>query len=147
MIMHRVLHIFAPHSPWHNLQQFKYSKKSTVYILLTGLCASCFCTLCRDHGWKHDHLRIHMATGGCDCSLKELLMMGTIVPKTCWVASMWLSNKCYDWLLHLVGCFIWMLLHCLPRLKMWMGEDWAWKYASCIYSKQNKVQWCLSSEH
>jgi hypothetical protein len=30
-------------------------------------------------GWKHDHLRIHKITGGCDCSLKELLMMGTIV--------------------------------------------------------------------
>jgi hypothetical protein len=25
------------------------------------------------------HLRIHTATGGCDCSLKELLMMGTIM--------------------------------------------------------------------
>jgi hypothetical protein len=33
--------------------------------------------------WKHDHLRIHTATGGCDCSLKEFLMMGTIVPETC----------------------------------------------------------------
>jgi hypothetical protein len=29
-----------------------------------------------------DHLRINPATGGCDCSLKELLMMGTIVPET-----------------------------------------------------------------
>jgi hypothetical protein len=57
--------------------------------------------------WKHDHLRIHTATGGCDCSLKQLLIMGTIVPETCWATYMWLSNKCYDWLLHLVGCFIW----------------------------------------
>jgi hypothetical protein len=33
-----------------------------------------------DHGWKHDHLRIHTATGGCDCSLKELLMMVVVFP-------------------------------------------------------------------
>ena len=49
MIMPRVLHIFAPYSPWHNLQQFKYSKKSTVYIFLTGLCGSCFCSVCTVH--------------------------------------------------------------------------------------------------
>jgi hypothetical protein len=36
-----------------------------------------------DHGWKHIYLNIHMETGGCDCSLKELLMMGIIVPETC----------------------------------------------------------------
>ena len=39
-------HIFAPYSPWHNLQQFKYSKKIYIYIFLTSLCASCFCTVC-----------------------------------------------------------------------------------------------------
>jgi len=49
MIMPPVLHIFAPYSPWHNLQQFKYSKTSTVYIFLTDLCASCFCTVCPVH--------------------------------------------------------------------------------------------------
>jgi hypothetical protein len=38
--------------------------------------------------WKHDHLRIHTATGSCNCSLKELLMMGMIVPETCCAASM-----------------------------------------------------------
>ena len=36
MIMPQVLYIFAPYNPWHNLQQFQYSKKSTVYIFLTG---------------------------------------------------------------------------------------------------------------
>jgi hypothetical protein len=36
-----------------------------------------------DHGRKHDHLRIQTATEGCDCSLRELLMMGTMVPETC----------------------------------------------------------------
>jgi hypothetical protein len=50
-----------------------------------------------------------METGGCDCSLKELLMMGIIMPETCWAASMQLNNKFYDWLLHLVVCFIWIL--------------------------------------
>jgi hypothetical protein len=34
-------------------------------------------------GWKHIHLGINMETGGCGCSLKELLMMGTIVTETC----------------------------------------------------------------
>ena len=49
MIMPIVLYIFAPYSPWHDLQQFKYSKKSTVYIFFTDLCASCFCTVCPVH--------------------------------------------------------------------------------------------------
>jgi hypothetical protein len=34
-------------------------------------------------GWKHIHLGIYTETGGCGCSLKELLMMGTMVPETC----------------------------------------------------------------
>jgi hypothetical protein len=33
--------------------------------------------------WKHIHLGIYTETGGCDCSLKELLMMGIIMPETC----------------------------------------------------------------
>jgi hypothetical protein len=57
-----------------NLQQFKYSNKSTVYIFLTGLCASCFCTV------------------------------------------------------HLVRV----------RLKMWMGEDSACQYASCVIASNIK---------
>jgi hypothetical protein len=36
-----------------------------------------------DHGWKHDHLRILVETEGCNCSLKELLMMGMMMPETC----------------------------------------------------------------
>ena len=35
-----------------------------------------------------------------------LLMMGVVVPKTCWAVSVRQGNKFYDWLLHLVGCFI-----------------------------------------
>jgi len=38
-----------------------------------------------------------------------LLMMGIVMPETCWAVSVWKSNKFYDWLLHLVGCFIWVL--------------------------------------
>jgi len=34
-----------------------------------------------------------------------LLMMGMVMPETCWV-SVRQSNKFYDWLLHLDGCFI-----------------------------------------
>jgi hypothetical protein len=53
--------------------------------------------------WKHIHLGIYTETGNCDCSLKELLMMGIMVPETCWAASMRLNSKFYDWLLHLLG--------------------------------------------
>ena len=45
MITPQALRIFTPCSPWHNLQQFKYSNKSRVYIFLTGLCANWFCTV------------------------------------------------------------------------------------------------------
>jgi hypothetical protein len=50
-----------------------------------------------DHGWKHIHLGIYTETGGCDCSLRGLLMMGRMLPETCWAASMRLSNKFYNW--------------------------------------------------
>jgi hypothetical protein len=33
--------------------------------------------------WKHIHLGIYMETGGCDCSLKGILMMDIIMPETC----------------------------------------------------------------
>jgi hypothetical protein len=36
-----------------------------------------------DHGRKHIYRGIHKETGGCDCSLKGLLMMGIIMPETC----------------------------------------------------------------
>jgi hypothetical protein len=35
-----------------------------------------------DHGWKHIYLGFYNETGGCDCSSKELLMMGKILPET-----------------------------------------------------------------
>ena len=35
----------------------------------------------------------------------RLLMMGIVMPETCWAVSVQESNKFYDWLLHLVGCF------------------------------------------
>jgi len=36
-----------------------------------------------------------------------LLMMGIVMPETCWPVSVRQSNNFYDWLLNLVGCFIW----------------------------------------
>jgi len=69
MIMPPLLHIFAPYSPWHNLQQFKYSKKLTAYILLTSLCASCFCTVCPLHLVR---VRLNMWMGedsACQCAI------------------------------------------------------------------------------
>jgi len=38
-----------------------------------------------------------------------LLMMGIVMPETCWAVAVRQSNKFYDWLLHLVGCFIWVI--------------------------------------
>ena len=38
-----------------------------------------------------------------------LLMMGIVMPETFWAVSGRQSNKFYDWLLHLVGCFIWVI--------------------------------------
>ena len=35
-----------------------------------------------------------------------LLMMGIVMPETCWAVPVRQSNKFNDWLLHLVGCFI-----------------------------------------
>jgi hypothetical protein len=65
MIMPRVLNIFAPYSQ-HNLQQFKYSKKSTVYIFLISVSTSCFCTVCTVHlvrlGWKCGWVRIRFVS-------------------------------------------------------------------------------------
>jgi hypothetical protein len=36
-----------------------------------------------DHGWKHIHLGFYTETGGCNCSLKVLQMMGKMLPETC----------------------------------------------------------------
>jgi len=44
-----------------------------------------------------------------------LLMMGIVMSETCWAVSVRQSNKFYDWLLHLVGCFIWVLFIYLYR--------------------------------
>ena len=41
-----------------------------------------------------------------------LLMMGIVMPETCWAVSVRQNNKFYDWLLHLVGCFIRMFPRC-----------------------------------
>jgi hypothetical protein len=38
--------------------------------------------------------------------LDGLLMMGIVMPETCWAVSVRQGNGFYDWLLHLVGCFI-----------------------------------------
>jgi hypothetical protein len=52
-----------------------------------------------DHGWKHIHLGFYTETRGCDCSSKVLLMMGEILPETCWAAFTRLNNKrFYNWL-------------------------------------------------
>jgi hypothetical protein len=34
------------------------------------------------------------------------LLVGIVMPETFWAVSVRQDNKFYDWLLHLVGCFI-----------------------------------------
>jgi len=46
-----------------------------------------------------------------------LLMMGIVMPETCWAVSVRQSNKLYDWLLHLAGCFIRVGFWSLPYLR------------------------------
>jgi hypothetical protein len=36
-----------------------------------------------------------------------LLMIGIVMRETCWAVSVRQGNKFYDWLMHVVGCFIW----------------------------------------
>jgi hypothetical protein len=45
-------------------------------------------------------------------------MMGIVMPETCWALSVRQSNKFYDWLLHLVGCFEWFKMHGTTKLKV-----------------------------
>jgi len=39
--------------------------------------------------------------------------MGIVMPETCWAVSVRQGNKFYDWLLHLVGCFIRSITYCV----------------------------------
>jgi len=48
-----------------------------------------------------------------------LLMMGMVMPETCWAVSVRQSNKFYDWFLHLVWCFIWVNWIC----KSWLSHS------------------------
>jgi hypothetical protein len=44
-----------------------------------------------------------------------LLMMGNLMPETCWAVSVQ-GSKFYDCLLHLVGCFVRVSLYCLIKI-------------------------------
>ena len=46
--------------------------------------------------------------------------------ETCWTVSVRQSNKFYDWLLHLVGCFIWVIEDApnhKPQIKKMFGSS------------------------
>jgi len=43
----------------------------------------------------------------------RLLMMGIVMPETCWAVSIRQSNKFYDWLSHLVVFFNWVIVSSL----------------------------------
>jgi hypothetical protein len=65
-------------------------------------CSTCF-------GYYYAHHQELFQTAVAASGFRIFLMMGIIMPETCWAPSMRLNNKFYDWLLHLVGCFIWIL--------------------------------------
>jgi hypothetical protein len=48
------------------------------------------CVRFTGHSWKHFHPDNHTVTRGC---LRGFLMMGTIVPETCWAVSARRGNK------------------------------------------------------
>ena len=82
-----------------------------------------------------------------------LLMMGIVVPETCWAVSVRQSNKFYDWLLHLVGCFIWVTIHLNLCLYLLIGaklEFCGITYFPCTWSVSTTTGtfnflhvWCL----
>jgi len=51
----------------------------------------------------------------------RLLMMDMVMTETCWAVSVRQSNKFYDWLLHLVGCFY--LSSKVIRLQAWTDPE------------------------
>ena len=50
-------------------------------------------------------------------------MIGVVMPETCWAVSVRQSNKFYDWLLYLVGCFY--LSNC-GFWKNWYSESYTY---------------------
>jgi len=70
-----------------------------------------------------------------------LLMMGIVMPETCWEVSVRQGNKFYDWLLHLVGCFIrvqWLYF----MLKGQCYSEKQWILTFTFHSL-----WCIFCEH
>jgi hypothetical protein len=68
--------------------------------------------------------------------------MGIVMPETCWAVSVRQSGKFWDWLLHLVGCFIWVItarilttpyLFCgsLKAVSSWLG--WHLLFQHVVY--------------
>jgi hypothetical protein len=53
-----------------------------------------------------------------------LLMMGIVMFETCWAVSVRQINNFYDWLLHLVGYFIWGISSC--------PVNWRWKQSTRV---------------
>jgi hypothetical protein len=49
-----------------------------------------------------------VAASGCRVNAEVVVFPAVVGLLTCWATSMLLNNKCYDWLVHLVGCFIWI---------------------------------------
>ena len=60
-----------------------------------------------------------------------LLMMGIVMPETCWAVSVRQGNRFYDWLLHLVGCFIRLLTHFKCNPTEW--RPWQTDCNTCLF--------------
>jgi hypothetical protein len=72
-----------------------------------------------------------------------LLMMGIVMPETCWAVYVRQGNKFYDLLLHLVGCFIRVILDsseccCEVRSLNWTGIPCRlFTYAKTSYTRNS----------
>jgi hypothetical protein len=78
--------------------------------------------------------------------LKELLMMGKIMPETCWAASLWLSNKFYDRFICWMFCL--NALH-IVTIKPTVCDSFtcffSYGWHSCLQAYWGSIKVCSSS--
>ena len=71
-----------------------------------------------------------------------LLMMGIVMPETCWAVSVRQSNKFYNWLLHLVGCFYLSDWRCTEPQTLNCTLGWIWHFI-LLRSKNRRRIWSI----
>jgi hypothetical protein len=78
----------------HSIHSNKTTNQMQISIVKSVALSYRYCSTCFGHYNAH-HQELVMPE-----------MMGIVMPDTCLAVSVRQSNKFYDWLLHLVGCFV-----------------------------------------